>query len=92
MRGSSGAYDVAIIDDERPRVCGTPAKNVDGLAASQAMEGEGKGRGARWLFIEGNGAALDGQNQRDLTRGEIGARAWSLARFSAEEDDDYVSW
>jgi hypothetical protein len=51
MRGSSGAYDVAEIDDERPRVCGTPAKNVDSLAASQATGGEGKGRGGRGDLI-----------------------------------------
>jgi hypothetical protein len=27
MRGSSGAYDVVDIGDERPRVCGTPVRN-----------------------------------------------------------------
>jgi hypothetical protein len=44
-RGSSGAHDVAEFDDERPRVCRTPAKNVDDLAA-QAGEGKrGKRRG-----------------------------------------------
>jgi hypothetical protein len=51
MRGSSGAYDIAKIDDEWPRVCGTPAKNVDGLVASQATGGEGKGRGGRGNLI-----------------------------------------
>jgi hypothetical protein len=27
QRGSAGAYDVAEIGDERPRVCGTPVSN-----------------------------------------------------------------
>jgi hypothetical protein len=45
MRGSSGAYDVAEIDDERPRVYRTPAKNVDGLAAQSGEGKMGKRRG-----------------------------------------------
>jgi hypothetical protein len=45
MRGSSGAYDVAEIDDERPRVCRIPAKNVDGLAAQSGEGKRGKRRG-----------------------------------------------
>jgi hypothetical protein len=32
--GSSGTYDVAVIYDERPRICGPPVKNFNGLAAS----------------------------------------------------------
>jgi hypothetical protein len=62
QRGSSGTYDVAVIYDERQWICGPPVKNFNGLAASQATGGEGKGRGDRWLFIEENGAAFDGWN------------------------------
>jgi hypothetical protein len=31
--------------------CGAPARNFAGLAAYQTGDGEGKGRGARGLFV-----------------------------------------
>jgi hypothetical protein len=30
QRGSSGTYGVVVIDDERSRICGPPAKNFNG--------------------------------------------------------------
>jgi hypothetical protein len=57
MRGSSGAYDIAKIDDERPWVCGTPARDFAVLAAQSEIERRGNRRGDRGLFI-GTGESL----------------------------------
>jgi hypothetical protein len=46
------------IDDGRHGYLQTPARNVDGLAASQVTGGEGKGRGDRGLLIGTAGAQL----------------------------------
>jgi hypothetical protein len=79
MRGSSGAYGVVEIDDERPRVCGTPASYSGSLGAQFGEERRGEWRGDAVLLT----GVARGRNGRGI-KGIKGGEEISPAGYSRE--------
>jgi hypothetical protein len=60
MRGSSGAYGVVEIDDEWPRVCGTPASYSGSLGARFGEGRRGVERRCGATYRHGSGMKRQG--------------------------------
>jgi hypothetical protein len=69
MRGSSGAYGVVEIDDEWPRVCGTPVSYSGSLGARFGEGRRGGWRGDAVLLI-GISQGLNGRGIKGIKGGE----------------------